>query len=216
MSKAYDRVNIFMLQKAMARLKIPSPFITFITNLFTNCTNQIFTYHGTTNPYNVLVGIDQGEVICPLLWCIYYDPLLCHIQNQPDLGYRLSHSWSSTATGPIDQSLSVDISDTAFIDDTTWITSSQSNMESILSIVDSFFILNDIQINDDKAILLTNDQLSDSREAQFNLPTRQLTIKAHPVHASERVLGVWITLQHFDKFIIQQIKQEISQVCDAL
>jgi len=56
-----------MLQKAMLRLKIPSHFITFITNLFTNRTNQIFTYHGTTDPYNVLVGIDQGEVIYPLL-----------------------------------------------------------------------------------------------------------------------------------------------------
>jgi len=123
MSKVYDRVNIFMLQKAMFRLKIPSYFITFITNLFTNRTNQIFTYHGITDPYNVLVRIDQSEVICPLLWCIYYDPLLYYVQNQPDLGYQLFYSWSSTVTGPIDQSLSATISDIAFIDDMTWITS---------------------------------------------------------------------------------------------
>ncbi len=58
MSKAYDRINIFILQKAMLRLNIPSPFITFITNLFTNRTNQIFTYYGTTDPYNILVGIN--------------------------------------------------------------------------------------------------------------------------------------------------------------
>ena len=75
------------------------------------------------------------------------------------------------ATGPIDQSLSAIIPNTVFIDDTTWITSSHSNMKSILSIVDSFFILNNILINDDKAILLTNDQLPESREAQFNLST---------------------------------------------
>ncbi len=102
----------------------------------------------------------------------------------------MSHSWFTTTTGPIDQFLTANIPDTAFIDDTTWITSSQSNLESILSIADSFFILNDIQINDDKAILLTNDQLPDSRDAYFNLPTRQLTIKARSVQASERVLGV--------------------------
>src|SRR6266508_2231875 len=216
MSKAYDWVNIFMLQKAMARLKIPAPFITFITNLFTKRTNQIFTYHGTTDPYNVLVGIDQGEVICPLLWCIYYDPLLCYIQNQHNLGYQLSHSWSSSATGPDDHSLSADIPDTTFIDDTTWITSSQSSMKTILSIADSFFVLNDILINDDKVILLTNDQLPESREARFNLPHHSLTIKARPVHATERILGVWITLQRSDKFIIQQIRQEISHVCSTL
>ena len=66
MSKAYDRVNIFMLQKVINHLKIPSFFITFITNLFTNCTNQIFTYHSITDPYNVLIGIDQGEIIYSL------------------------------------------------------------------------------------------------------------------------------------------------------
>ncbi len=97
-------------------------------------------------------------------------------------------------TGPIDQSLSTAISNTAFIDDTTWITFSQSNMESILSIIDSFFTLNDILINDDKVILFTNDQLPESWDAQFNLSNRRLTIKAHPVQATERVLGIWITL----------------------
>src|SRR6266542_2338307 len=89
-------------------------------------------------------------------------------------------------------------------------------MESILSIADSFFTFNNILINNDKVILLTNDQLPESREAQFNLPNRCLTIKAHPVQATERVLGIWITLQHSDKFIIQQIQQEISQVCNVL
>jgi len=89
-------------------------------------------------------------------------------------------------------------------------------MESILSIANSFFTLNDILINDDKVILLTNDQLPESREAQFNLSNRRLIIKARSVQATERVLGIWITLQYSDKFIIQQIKQEISQVCDAL
>ncbi len=72
----------------------------------------------------------------------------------------------------------------------TWITSFQSNIKSILSIVDSFFTLNDILINDDKAILLINDQLPESREVQFNLSTRRFTIKAYLVQAAERVLGV--------------------------
>ena len=67
MSKAYDRVNICMLQHTMNRIKLPHLFIRFITNLFTNRTNQIFTPFDLTDPYNLLVGIDQEEVICPLL-----------------------------------------------------------------------------------------------------------------------------------------------------
>ncbi len=58
MSKAYDRVNLFMLQKAMRRLKLPLSFITFISNLFTNRYNRVFIAHGTTDVYKVLVSID--------------------------------------------------------------------------------------------------------------------------------------------------------------
>ena len=67
MSKCYDRVNIYMLEKAMLRLKLPQNFIEIIKNLFTNRKNRIFTAHGLTDPYDVLIGIDQGEVISPLL-----------------------------------------------------------------------------------------------------------------------------------------------------
>ena len=88
LSKAYDRVNIKMLTKAMERLKLPSSFIQLIANLFTDRENEVFTAIGTTPFYKVLTGIDQGEVMSPLLWCIYLDPLLCEIQ-QRDLGYHL-------------------------------------------------------------------------------------------------------------------------------
>jgi pyoverdine/dityrosine biosynthesis protein Dit1 len=34
MSKAYDRVNVFMLEKAMLRLKLPKSFVNIIKSLF--------------------------------------------------------------------------------------------------------------------------------------------------------------------------------------
>ena len=43
MSKAYDRVNIYMLELAMQRIKIPDPFIRIIKEYFTGRTNQVFT-----------------------------------------------------------------------------------------------------------------------------------------------------------------------------
>jgi len=67
LSKAYDRVNVFMLEKAMARLKIPSHCINFVCNLFYKRSNQIIGNNGLTDSYNLLVGIDQGEIISPLL-----------------------------------------------------------------------------------------------------------------------------------------------------
>ena len=66
-SKAYDRVNIYMLRKAMDRLKIPLAFTNVITNLFLNRKNSVFTAYSNTDPYDVLVGINQGKVISLLL-----------------------------------------------------------------------------------------------------------------------------------------------------
>src|SRR2546423_10435348 len=86
LSKAYDRVNIHMLYKVLKRLKIPQSFCNIIQNLFTNRKNRIFTAVGLTDEYDVLIGIDQGEVISPLLWCIYYDPLLTKVQQSSHLG----------------------------------------------------------------------------------------------------------------------------------
>jgi len=68
-----------MMQHALRKLKLPEGFINFITNLFTKHSNQIFTPFRLTNQYNALVEIDQREVIYPLLWYIYYNPLLSYI-----------------------------------------------------------------------------------------------------------------------------------------
>ncbi|CAB4399499.1 unnamed protein product [Rhizophagus irregularis] len=54
MSKAYDRVNIFMLEKAMQRLKIPSSFINLTKELFLGWKNSVFTAGGLSNPYDVM------------------------------------------------------------------------------------------------------------------------------------------------------------------
>ncbi|GBC01757.1 hypothetical protein RclHR1_43170001, partial [Rhizophagus clarus] len=89
MGKAYDRVNTFQLKKAMDRIKLPQQFTHLILDLFKDRTNQVITAYGKTTAYNVLTGIDQGEVISPVLWCIYYNPLLAEI-NQQKLGYTVS------------------------------------------------------------------------------------------------------------------------------
>ncbi len=81
LSKAYDRVNIQLLHKCMLCLKIPTSFINLILNFFMKCTNAIITFYSITTPYQMKVGIDQEEVIFPLLWTIYYDPLFCRIKN---------------------------------------------------------------------------------------------------------------------------------------
>ncbi|CAH1768046.1 6194_t:CDS:2, partial [Entrophospora sp. SA101] len=151
LSKAYDCVNIRMLEKAMQRLKFPQKCINLIINLFTKRKNKVITCHGETDPYEVLVGIDQGEVISPLLWCIYYDPLLCEIKKQKNIGYKMEVNWKADISKPEIAKISAEISTLAYMDDTTWITTSKENLEKILEIADDFYNLNNIQINKNKS-----------------------------------------------------------------
>ena len=67
MSKAYDRVRLPILKKAMERLRIPDKLIELIMGLFTDRENSVITNHDFTQPYEVLTGIDQGEIISSLL-----------------------------------------------------------------------------------------------------------------------------------------------------
>ncbi|GET03452.1 RNA-directed DNA polymerase from mobile element jockey-like [Rhizophagus clarus] len=63
LSKAYDHINISLLRLAMARLRIPQTIIEIILQLFTDRTNRIILHNDNiSDPYQVMQGIDQGEV----------------------------------------------------------------------------------------------------------------------------------------------------------
>jgi hypothetical protein len=65
--KAYDHVDRDMLFKAMKRIKIPDIIIKLIINLFENSRKSVIGHYGVTDFYEIIIGIDQGEVISPLL-----------------------------------------------------------------------------------------------------------------------------------------------------
>ena len=86
MSKAYDRVNRKHLWMAMRRIKLPDKFISIIENSLKNRFNRVITDVGLTQEYRMENGIDQGEIMSPLLWIIYYDPLFTKIKKIKGLG----------------------------------------------------------------------------------------------------------------------------------
>jgi hypothetical protein len=92
MSKAYDSVNFTLFQHSLSRLALPSPIINILTNLLIDRQNEVITNFGLTPSYQVLNGIDQGETITPLLWRIYYDPLISYIHSSFP-GYISKASW---------------------------------------------------------------------------------------------------------------------------
>src|SRR2546429_8488725 len=89
MSKAYDSIGIEPLCHALTRIKLLSLAIEFIINLFSTRRIKIITEYGLSDDLVAKDGIDQGEVISPLIWQIFYDLLLYRIQDDPNLGYNM-------------------------------------------------------------------------------------------------------------------------------
>jgi hypothetical protein len=157
-----------MLLNALKRLKLPPAFCNFIRALFSSRFNQVFTTHGNTNEYQVISGIDQGEIISPILWCIYYDPLLTRIQKSI-LGYNLKSHHYSSVLDELPITTTVHVSCLAYMDDTLWLSKSKDDLNDIMLIADSFYHLNDIKVNWDKSLLLTSLPITTS--IHFGLTT---------------------------------------------
>ncbi|GET52367.1 RNA-directed DNA polymerase from mobile element jockey-like isoform X1 [Rhizophagus irregularis DAOM 181602=DAOM 197198] len=129
-SKAFDSVDLSMLRFALQRLRLPQNAIQFLLSLFMSHFNRVITAHGPIPPYRVRIGIDQGEVISPLLWVIYLDPLLTTLRNEKKDSYCLisplaPYTVSSNSCSPD----VLEINNLVFMDDSTLISSSKEGME---------------------------------------------------------------------------------------
>ncbi|KAG9302318.1 hypothetical protein G9A89_008810 [Geosiphon pyriformis] len=81
MHKTYDLVGWHHLKASLRHIKICERFVLFFGNIYENRVNRVITDFGLLNGYVVHDGLDQGEVFSPLLWRIFYDPLLCEVKK---------------------------------------------------------------------------------------------------------------------------------------
>ncbi|KAG9289152.1 hypothetical protein G9A89_022461 [Geosiphon pyriformis] len=131
-------------------------FIWFFGGIHGSCTNRVMTDFELTDGYCVHDGLDQGEVFLPLLWDIFYDPLLCKVKRQESVcDYRLnSHFVAKTGRVESQAGSTSFFAAGAFVDNMIWIGSSQVATQYILNIASEFFRINDISINNDKTVAI--------------------------------------------------------------
>ncbi|GET62886.1 Down syndrome cell adhesion molecule-like protein Dscam2 [Rhizophagus irregularis DAOM 181602=DAOM 197198] len=214
-SKAFDSVDLTMLRFALERIRLPASAVKFILSLFMKRTNRVLTAHGSTPAYRVRIGIDQGEVISPLLWVIYIDPLLTVLKNEMMDPYVLSTPSLIDSSSP---SLDLKINNLVFMDDSTLISSSKAGMEFMLSITEEFYQINNTSANHNKYVLITNSLPLTSNSVispiTFNLDLSSLnsvpSIIITPISmtTSFRFLGVWFNIKSSRDFVKKQLKRE--------
>ena len=207
MSKAYNLVNFDLFRHALYCLSLPQPIINILTDLLNNHQNEVITNFGLTDSYQVQNGIDQGETITPLLWRIYYDPLITHIHSTFP-GYSISTSWSTNLKNSTTSNLETNCSVLAYMDDTLWIASSQEELANILLTAESFYNMANIKVNPTKSILSSNAKPNTYCPISFNSEILPLW----PAYQPFKFLGCWFTLNN--KYIKQSqlILSESSQL----
>lgn len=156
-----------------------------------------------TNPYDILTGIDQREIISPLLWCIYYDPLLCQLQDE-QLGYEISAKYHTDIYSKKLKE-SIIFPEKMYVDDMTILASNQKQLELMLSVADEFYDFNDIKINKDKLELLlrmkdTNFDYMKDFNIKFGMNKINITLKLP--NESISILGVWFNVNDDKQFVI--------------
>jgi ribonuclease HI len=217
MSKAYDRVNTYMLKKAMRRIKIPEKLCNIIIGMFKEHTNQVFTPAGLTAPFDMLTGIDQREIISPLLWIIFYDLLLSNIRKT-GLGFKISAKEYLDIYEGTYREKSLTFPGCGYMDDTSFLTSNKLDMERILKIADSFYMFNDIKINKSKSALLLRlkNKKHLAREINIKFGSEEINIQPVQHNKTERFLRVWINMYNKHQHIIQQIRNEVAVIVKSL
>ncbi|GET65860.1 ribonuclease H-like domain-containing protein [Rhizophagus irregularis DAOM 181602=DAOM 197198] len=214
-SKAFDSVDLTMLRFALERIRLPASAVKFILSLFTKRTNRVLTAHGSMPAYRVRIGIDQGEVISPLLWVIYIDPLLTVLKNEMMDPYVLSTMSLIDSPDPFPD---LKINNLVFMDDSTLISSSKAGMEFMLSITEEFYQINNTSANHNKYVLITNSLPLTSNSTlspiTFNLDLSFLnsvpSITITPISMTTffRFLGVWFNIKSSRDFVKKQLKRE--------
>ncbi|KAG9307239.1 hypothetical protein G9A89_017067 [Geosiphon pyriformis] len=145
MYKAYD-----------SRIKMCEKFVRFFGSIHNGHKNRVMTDFGLSKSYKIHDGLDQREVFSPLLWRIFYDPLLCKVKKHESFfGYWVNSKFVvRTSRIELNAGLTSYLAAGAFVNNTIWVGNCYTATQNILNIANEFFELMDISINIEKTVVI--------------------------------------------------------------
>ena len=212
MKKAFDLVPLESLELMLRKLKVLVITISYIMSLYKERQLKIITEYGLTEEITAGNSIDQGEVISPLMWRVFYDPLLDRVQNKTKLGYTVKLNIPAEAYCAIGKEIRQ--SAIAYADDTTWITNDKKQLEEIIKIVNEFFSMNDIQINGTKSKLIVINTKIPKEERKVIFGDAEVKVENEKVIV--RALGIWLDSKMKETLIKNRVKGIVKQITEEL
>src|SRR6266496_3970554 len=189
MAKAYDSISMEGLLLSLQRIGLPDTFNRWILDLFRGRHMRVITMFGLTDSFSAADGIDQGDSISPLIWRIFYNPLLVALQQDRNRGYHMSVEWPLDIQQPNGwKTLEATIPALAFMDDTCLMDRSRMRLQDTVDLANQFYHIHDIFINGDKCELVVINLTTPAAQRNVCIGQNQTIVQATTKEV--RYLGV--------------------------
>jgi exonuclease III/ribonuclease HI len=219
--RAYDSVSWVSLAASLRRCRVPQGYISLLQGIYDHRTLQVASAHGPSATYHPETGLDQGEINSPLLWLIFYDPLLTALGKQGG-GFPLGRRVSTEGMGRAEEARALktmEVGYGAFADDLTLIAPTTEEIQGLADTCTAFFHLHDIEANAGKSVHVsrrrrhsrrwppTTIHLGRPREAMTG---GEVTDKRDSTETF-RILGVHLTLEGTSKEPLRLVEEMVEK-----
>ena len=207
-SKAFDTVPHHIMHRALQRLHLPPAFVElYCDSILADRSACVITEYGLTDPITMYRGVPQGAVESPLMWNIFYDVLLCKVNEEcPGVVLTARKGERGNPEAPpryqpahlpsgeiVDETR---LGAMAFVDDAVFLAEKRRDMEQLVDLVTSFNVVTGVRANASKgAMLVLNNK--DPGEP-LTIPHTDPTQPPVPIpflvgRTAFRYLGVWVS-----------------------
>jgi ribonuclease HI len=193
--KAYDTVPWRAVEYGLHRIKAPTKLIRMIKALFFERSITIATIHGNTQQFKPTRGLPQGDAMSPILWAIFYDPLLIKLQKET-IGYTIPYS-------------NINLPVMAYADDIHPIATNTDELQSQINIIHSFLEIHNMKIQAKKSHIIINQMKSSNIFNQCKLLNinGEIITDIRDKNTLTRILGVFWTMGNKHKATWQNTKE---------
>ena len=185
--KAFDSVHRGLLMKILKAYGIPDIIVQLIDRVYTGTKAKVVTADGTTEVFDILAGVLQGDTLAPYLFIIVVDYIMTLTidDDETDSGFTLKPARSRRVVAE-------KLADVEFADDVALVTDTIEGAQLLLERLETAANSVGLAMNDSKTKFMT-----------FNTPEEECVLASTTGNQLEHVtdfiyLGSWVATTEKD------------------
>ena len=190
--KAFDSVNRNCLMKILRAYGIPKKIVDLISLLYSNTRAQVITPDGTTEFFEILAGVLQGDTLAPYLFVIVIDYCMrMALEKHQDSGFTVTPARSRRVKAK-------KISDAEFADDIALVTNTEKEAEELLREVEEVSMSVGLHINESKTKYLVENVME---------PQGIVSTDGKPIKLVEDFLYLGAKIRNTEEDVVDRVRK---------